>query len=329
MPTSAQSANKPPTSGRDSGWRNLVRVAVALAAFGYATYRAYGEARALPVLDLAAVRNLLAAGLVYLAGLLCCVLYWLALIANAGGKPKQLSVVVAYFVGHLAKYLPGKVWVIVVRSAWPEGAGLTAGMLAMTATQETLLMMGIGGLLGGGLWFATAPGYHATAFASALVAVGAGLAMTLVASPALLPLLRCLPGLGRLADLSVRSVGTFLRGVAWMVCCWLLLGLSLKLVYVALGIGAPGLVACVAATAIATSVGFVSMLPGGLGSRELVLTAVLDGYSIGGAALAAAVMRLVWLGMELGGSLLFWGLARVLAGHAATRSEAAIDTPRR
>ena len=56
----------------------------------------------------------------------------------------------------------------------------------------------------------------------------------------------------------------------------------------------------VAAVALATVAGFISMLPGGAVVREAVLTELMIPYLGGGAALIAAVLlRLVWLTAEL------------------------------
>lgn len=316
-------------AGSRSTVRTVLRVVVALVAFGYAVYRAYGQAQRLPPLTAAGLGYLGLSGVAYAAGLLCCALYWLSLIRGGGASPQRLSVLAAYFVGHLAKYLPGKVWVIVVRSTWPEGPGMNTAMLAMTATQETLLMMGVGGIIGGGVWFLTADAFHPAAAGCAVLAMGSGTAMMLIGSPVLAPLLRRLPRLGRFAALAVQSPGSFARGIAWMVSCWLLLGVSLEFVYAALRVGSPGLLACVVAVSVATSVGFVSMLPGGLGSRELVLAAMLVSYGATAPALVATAMRVVWLGTEIVCSLLFWGLARYWAGHSPSPQQAVVDSPKR
>ena len=300
------------TEAGRSWWVELLKLAVTVCAMGYAVYRAYGEATVLPRPSIGMLRILTAAGLCYAAGLFCCVLYWSALVVDRGGRPQPLSLLAAYFLGHLAKYLPGKVWVILVRATWPVGAGLSTGVLAATATQETLFMMGVGGAGGALLWVATksAEGSHG-AWVSAAVAAVAGVLMIVLSSPLVAGWSRAVRVGDRFRELAEIRSSTFLRGLLWMSSCWFLLGISLRLVFAALPGPGPPVVGCVAAMAVATVVGFVSMLPGGLGSRELVLAAILSSYGVTAPALVAAMTRLVWLATEIVCSVSFLGLAQL------------------
>jgi hypothetical protein len=110
------------------------------------------------------------------------------------------------------------------------------------------------------------------------------------------------------ADLDANLHGINLRLVAtgWLTAtvCWLLLGLSLWATLRAIGIDRldplgdlPLLVATVAFAVVA---GFASMLPGGLGVRDLLLTELLAPIcGPANALIAAVLMRLVWLVSEL------------------------------
>jgi glycosyltransferase 2 family protein len=69
-----------------------------------------------------------------------------------------------------------------------------------------------------------------------------------------------------------------------------------------------------AVVALATVGGFVSFLPGGLGSREWILMVTL-GAALGSdraadGAVAALVLRVVWVVAELIGAAFFWLLDR-------------------
>jgi hypothetical protein len=132
----------------------------------------------------------------------------------------------------------------------------------------------------------------------------------------------------RLANQTLRRTGlptgaqsrwsTVIWGVAMISVGWVLMGLSLAAVLVSLERWSPiierfgmfGAVGLLTATvALATVGGFVSMLPGGIGSREWILVEAL-GPALGtdrtfDAALIAVVLRLVWIVAELGGTLLF------------------------
>jgi hypothetical protein len=98
--------------------------------------------------------------------------------------------------------------------------------------------------------------------------------------------------------------------------CWLFLGLSLWATLRAIGVDSvspiydlPMLVAVVAMAVVA---GFVSMLPGGLGVRDLALVQLLAEHGGPADALVAAViMRLVWLVSELAVCVILYIAARM------------------
>ncbi|MEZ6046842.1 MAG: hypothetical protein R3C11_14940 [Planctomycetaceae bacterium] len=50
----------------------------------------------------------------------------------------------AHYCGHLGKYVPGKALVLVIRTALVKNAGCPPALAALTATCETLMMMGTG-----------------------------------------------------------------------------------------------------------------------------------------------------------------------------------------
>jgi uncharacterized membrane protein YbhN (UPF0104 family) len=105
-------------------------------------------------------------------------------------------------------------------------------------------------------------------------------------------------------------------GWAAAIACWLFLGLSLWATLRAIGVESvspladlPMLVAMVAMAVVA---GFVSMLPGGLGVRDLALVQLLAEHCGAADALVAAViMRLVWLVSELAVCVILYIVARM------------------
>jgi uncharacterized membrane protein YbhN (UPF0104 family) len=103
-------------------------------------------------------------------------------------------------------------------------------------------------------------------------------------------------------------------GWAAMVVLWIMLGLSLNSILRGLGPDLPFAVKdcllAIAAVALATVAGFLSLLPGGLVVRELILLDLLAPQVGEATALVAAVLlRLVWLLSEMvvSGSLYFIG----------------------
>ena len=60
---------------------------------------------------------LVAAGLIYLAGLLPFALFWFRVLRVLGQRPTLRETLRAYYIGHLGKYVPGKAMVVVMRTA--------------------------------------------------------------------------------------------------------------------------------------------------------------------------------------------------------------------
>ncbi len=284
-------------------WRSLLagaaKVLLTATALAYAAYRAFQEGRKLELAEIDWLPAL-GAGACYVSGLLFCAAFWYLSLRSLGSTPHPLSLLTAYFTGHLAKYLPGKVWVVVARTSWPRGRNLTPLALATTATQETLLMMGVGGVGGCVLWYFTAPTFGSPVDWGILLFTGGGGLVLLVAA---MPIavgwaLR----LGRSTPESPPRLRwrVYLCGLALMSLCWGLLGLSLLFATAALpDLDNPGIVPSLAAVAVATAAGFLTFLPGGLGSRELTLAAVLASYQLRYATLLAAMLRAIWVAAEL------------------------------
>ena len=56
------------------------------------------------------------AGCAYLLGLSCSVTFWWLSLLSLGQHPVPIRVLWAYFVGHVAKYVPGKALVVLLRT---------------------------------------------------------------------------------------------------------------------------------------------------------------------------------------------------------------------
>ena len=87
---------------------------------------------------------LLPAGVLYLIGWLPSVLLWHRLIHGLGGTSSRFDVARAYFAGHLAKYIPGKASVLIVRAGMLADRGCRPSVSALTSTYEVLVAMGVG-----------------------------------------------------------------------------------------------------------------------------------------------------------------------------------------
>ncbi len=127
------------------------------------------------------------------------------------------------------------------------------------------------------------------------------------------------------ADALTENIDDYLRGIntrllfeGWIAAaaCWVFLGWSLAATLRAIGIDTveplSDLPMLVAAVAMAVVAGFVSMLPGGLGVRDLALVQILSETCGPADALVAAVMmRLVWLMSEVAVCVILYIAAKV------------------
>jgi len=327
MKSKTEAVNEP--AGEPSPSRRLLLLAIKLtitaAVVAAVAYRVRSEGARLAAAELELNPAYLApCALLYLIGLLPCALFWRRALSDSGQARLPLpATLLAYFAGHMAKYVPGKGLVVIVRAGLVKRYGVRVETAVATAVQETLLMMAVGALLASPLclflplrlkWY----------LAAASGACGSVLA--LIAVPPVLEYL------GRLVALPVRrlisgpvTVGrwsTLALGVAGMFAGWWLVGLSLLSLLA--GIGQANLSAAdwplaTALAGLAMVGGFISMLPGGLASREWILVELL-GPRLGAAeALVAAVLlRLVWLAAECAATASFWTATKI--GQAWQRS---------
>jgi uncharacterized membrane protein YbhN (UPF0104 family) len=178
---------------------------------------------------------------------------------------------------------------------------------AITIFMETLTMMAVGGGLAAGCLILLNLDWKLT-----LLAVGLLLAMFL---PTLPPVLRIIiANLQRgVSKETLRQwthrihFGLVLKGWVAMVLTWLLFGLSLLCILRGLPIAesletdwSRLMLSSLGACALAVVLGFVSLLPGGAGVREVVLSTILAPIVGPAAALCAAIwLRITWLVTEL------------------------------
>jgi uncharacterized membrane protein YbhN (UPF0104 family) len=299
--------------------RIIIFVVVA-AGVGHAVWKAYGDVQRqeFSFYDVD-WRWLVASGVIYLAGLAPSWLYWHLVVRSLGQRPSLVETLRGYYISHLGKYVPGKAMVVVVRAGMVAGPRTSGAVAAAAVFVETLTMMAVGAAIAAGLLAAL---YHEQTW---LLALSLGLCAC-AAVPTLPPVFRFCVRLLRL-DRARPEVGKaverlnlrlMLVGWAMMALLWLLLGLSLlatiasmpgvTLTAANLPQAVPLTVCCVA---LATVAGFVSMLPGGVAVRELVVISLLaPQYGEVVAVVSAVLLRLVWLLSELGISTILYLVGR-------------------
>jgi uncharacterized membrane protein YbhN (UPF0104 family) len=259
---------------------------------------------------------LAASGLLYLLGLACCgAFFWRVLGASAG--PVSLAAAErAYLISHLAKYVPGKAMVVVVRSGLVVPAGARAATAAFATLYETLVMMAAGGLVAAAA-FAFAPQQSVTINVSTRGSIALPLVVLAALAGAGFAVLVWPRWFGTLAGwirkpfrnlgpevLPRLTPGLLALGLGLSAVAWVLLGLSQVAVLRALepALAPPGVwPAVVGSVALATVAGFaVPIAPGGLGVREWVLwTSLGSAIDADRAVVAALVLRLVWVAAEV------------------------------
>jgi hypothetical protein len=80
-------------------------------------------------------------GLLYLVGLFFSALTWRRLLTHFGQPPRLIPAVRAYYLGHLAKYLPGKAWALFWRADLIRNDGVRFATGLVTAFYEVLVTM--------------------------------------------------------------------------------------------------------------------------------------------------------------------------------------------
>ena len=239
---------------------------------------------------------------VYLAAMFLACVFWHRILIALGQQPAFSKTLLAFFASQLGKDVPGKAMVVIVRTDIVSGPQVKTAPAAASVFVETLTWIFVGSVVACILLpfqVATHPALQATAWGLAILA-GVLTSPPIFRKIAALILKSKVGETDFLAGLNLRalSVGWLLMGVGW-----LLNGLSLWLVIRGLpetNVVASDFWLTLTCVSLATVAGFVSLLPGGLGVRELVMIPLLGArFGVPTALIAAVVIRLVWLGAEL------------------------------
>lgn len=242
--------------------------------------------------------------LAYAAAMVPMAAFWHRVLHAMGQRPKWWETWVAYSVGQLGKYVPGKAMVVVLRSTLVRSESVDGAAAVISVFVETLSMMAIGAFTATGILLVVAR--HGLLL---LLAIGLMLAAGV---PVLPPVMRRILWVLRLRKLHI-PVDDFLKGLTvrrlwpgWLgvALSWWLMGLSLWAVIQSLP-GAPSLSASLgdwplltSCTALALVAGFVSLLPGGVLVREYIVMALLASQPAYGpliAVVSAVLLRVSWL----------------------------------
>ena len=269
---------------------------------------------------------LIVAGLAYLAGMIPCWWFWHRVLHAMGARPRYRETLPAFYIGHLGKYFPGKALVVVIRTALIRGPRVDTLVATISVFVETLTMMAVGALVAAGLLLTTTADAWLFWLALAL--------FCLAGIPTLPPVFRQVVriisvrrGYEHVAQV-VNALKLPLLASGWITIAggWFLMGLSLWAVLQSMAPAtelsqaihlapAQALILLTATVGLALVAGFLSLLPGGIGVRELVVTTLLvPVYGELTAILSAVLMRITWLLAELIASVFLYASTRMQAG---------------
>jgi glycosyltransferase 2 family protein len=316
--------------------RSLLKWLLFAVVVGYVCYHGYrlwtqSDVRQRP-LSAAGIRWLFAGGVVYIVSWLPSVWFWRELMRAVGGQVTFRDAARAYYCGHLGKYIPGKAMVLVIRAALVKDRGCPALLAAVTASYETLVMMGTGVAFGTALapllfrdWIAVhfpdlhlSPAFQTVAALVVVTVVVAG-SLPLVAKLLSWIAAKAVPdsSLAREQQVAI-SPRMIAAGCVAFCVSWVAQGLSLGTIAHGAGdarFNIADVPLWAGAMALSTSLGFaVLFAPGGLGVREGILLAVLNsqpGMNPQAAVAVTVLSRIVSFLAELAiSALLFWSIRR-------------------
>ncbi|QVL32015.1 hypothetical protein KIH39_24795 [Telmatocola sphagniphila] len=256
---------------------------------------------------------LVGSGILYLCAHTIWANFWTRLLTQQGLPTSQATGITAYFISQLGKYIPGKIWVILIRVTMLGTSGKSRTIVAVTATFEALTSMATGGFIAALLLPLLS--LDLTKFGaknSSLVAI-ALLPVGLVFLNRLIYVMVKRQSQSGETDIPLMSFRTMLLGILQAAVGWLFLGLSLWMTMQAIlpefrALELEELGRLTAINAIAYVIGFIFLfMPAGAGIREDVMKGLLTpelagnfGEGAAGVALyIALILRLVWTTAEI------------------------------
>ena len=239
------------------------------------------------------------AGVLYLAGLAPCWVFWHRTLWAMGQRPRWRETMRAHWIGHLGKYIPGKAMVVFLRTGLVYSPRVNRTAAATSVFIETLTMMAVGAFVSAVCLLLTSGHVLLTWLAIAL--------MVCSGAPTFPPLFRRLVRLLQVRranpqiEEAIAGVDYRLMAYGWLIISigWVLMGLSLWATLRAIPGAEAGwmeslreLPLLTATVGLAMVAGFISLIPGGLGVRDWILMTLLarspirgeSGHRVGGAA---------------------------------------------
>lgn len=247
----------------------------------------------------------------YLATMTLSWFFWHRVMVALRQQPRLLKSLRAFFVSQLGKYVPGKAMVIVLRTDLVRDENVAVAPAAASVFVETLTWIFVGASIASLLIVLQFDEFRGLQVAALIMMVSAG---TLTWPPVFNRVASKMTGAQTSGVTYSVDFSTMVLGWLLLTIGWCLNGMSLWLVVDSL----PGTDAqldhfplVLAAVTLATVGGFVSLLPGGLGVRELVMIPLLGSqFGTTNAVVAAIIVRFVWLTAEFVSSGIIYFISR-------------------
>jgi glycosyltransferase 2 family protein len=259
----------------------LALLALALADQGQTLWREVQRLSA-PVMLLAFALNF--------CGLVCSLMVWRELLADLGSRLSVPEAWRIFFIGQLAKYIPGSLWPLVAQAELGADRGIPRSRSALSVLLSYAVMTCSGGVVAAiTLPFATAGSVAQYFWVLLLIPAG----VVLLSPPVLNRLLSLVLRLSRQPPLergvSYRGLA---RTIAWAVAGWAINGLMVYVLMRQLAGDRQGtLLVSVGAYSLSWAAGFVAVFaPAGAGVREAVMIALLHTRATTAVALTIALV---------------------------------------
>ncbi|HEY2761170.1 MAG TPA: lysylphosphatidylglycerol synthase domain-containing protein [Pirellulales bacterium] len=251
------------------------------------------------------------AGFLYLASQLPMSWFWWGVLSGLGQHVTLPRALRAYYIGHLGKYIPGKAMVVVIRAGLVGRPHVKTSLAVVAVFYETFTAMAVGAVIAAFILIFSHREQPWLIVCSLALALIVGLPTLPPVFYRILGWMRLLPSTAASSETPQGalhlSAGLLLRGWIANTIGWLLAGASLLATLRAIGVGNVNLATdwplCVATIALAVVLGFVSLLPAGVGVRDIALLQLLaprleilsPGRGQALALVAVIVLRLIWL----------------------------------
>ncbi|MBP90779.1 MAG: hypothetical protein CMJ64_29390 [Planctomycetaceae bacterium] len=265
----------------------------------------------------------------YIVGMFPSCIFWWRVLQAMGQRPTLLETLRAFYIGHLGKYAPGKAFVVVIRTALIRSSRVNTTVAVASVFVETLTMMAVGAVV--------AAIILGTLFRGQVWFLGMAVFLAICAGvPTLPPLFRRALRILQVhranpdIDKAIDGLDARVMGVGWITISigWCFFGLSMWATMKSLPpemaqAGLEQFPLLTASVALAMVAGFLSLLPGGIGVRELVVIPLLSPvFGQVAAILSAVLLRIAWMAAEVVVSIVLY-----LASPSPEQSESHIGRP--